>query len=152
MDAYASVDFAIIVTPTNYDPQRNFFDTSLVEKVVESVIATTADRDDKPLMIIKSMVSVGYTESVRNKYGISNIIFSPEFLRKSKALYDNLFSSRIIVSIDGDNDKTSRIFASLLQQGTQKSDIPTLFIGLIEAEAVKLFAKTYLALLFRQFD
>lgn len=147
--AYESADFIIIATPTNYDPQKNFFDTAAVETVIEQVLAATIDKTDKPLIIIKSTVPVGYTESIRRKYNADNIIFSPEFLRESKALYDNLYPSRIIVSTDKDNlelDRKVHIFASLLQQGAIKEDIPTLFMGFTEAEAVKLFANTYLAL------
>lgn len=147
--AYASADFIIIAAPTNYDPKKNFFDTSAVENVIELVMKNTKNRTDKPLMIIKSTVPVGYTKSIHKKYGIDNIIFSPEFLRESKALYDNLYPSRIIISTDQNNvemDKKAHIFSELLKEGAKKEEIPTLFMGFTEAEAVKLFANTYLAL------
>lgn len=147
--AYASADFIIIAAPTNYDPKKNFFDTSAVENVIELVIENTRGRTDKPLMIIKSTVPVGYTKSIRKKYNIHNIIFSPEFLRESKALYDNLYPSRIIISTDQNNlklDKKAHIFSELLKEGANKEEIPILFMGFTEAEAVKLFANTYLAL------
>lgn len=147
--AYASADFIIIAAPTNYDPQKNFFDTSAVENVIELVIENTKNRIDKPLMIIKSTIPVGYTQSIRKKYGINNIIFSPEFLRESKALYDNLYPSRIIISTEQNNlelDRKAHIFSELLKEGAKKEEIPTLFMGFTEAEAVKLFANTYLAL------
>lgn len=149
--AIQSADYIIVATPTNYDPKKNFFDTSSVETIIELTQAASVDKpkDSKPFIVIKSTVPVGYTRSLREKYKNDHIIFSPEFLRESKALYDNLYPSRIIVGTDTDNAQTneaSHIFASLLQEGAVKADIPTLFTGFTEAEAVKLFANTYLAL------
>ncbi len=140
--AYREAEFIVIATPTNYDSKQNFFDTSYVEQVIELVLKI----NPKATMIIKSTIPVGYTKSVREKYSTDNILFSPEFLRESRALYDNLFPSRIIVGTDNKNMDKAKMFANLLKDGAEKKDIDVLFMGFTEAEAVKLFANTYLAL------
>ena len=144
--AYRDADFIVIAAPTNYDPQKNFFDCSAVEAVIKLVLECTKDNAKKPTMIIKSTIPVGYTASVKKKFGVDNIMFSPEFLRESKALYDNLYPSRIIVGCDEATSEAADLFAGLLREGALKEDIPVLKMGTTEAEAVKLFANTYLAL------
>ena len=147
--AYKDADFIVVAVPTNYNQKKDYFDCSAVETVIKLVLEITADNAKKPTIIIKSTIPVGYTRQIREQFRADNILFSPEFLRESKALYDNLYPSRIIVGYDKEDEKTlekAKIFASLLQQGAIKEDIPTVFMGFTEAEATKLFSNTYLAL------
>ena len=144
--AYKNADFIIIAAPTNYDPKQNFFDCTAVENVLSLIKETTEKNSKKPTIVIKSTVPVGFTAHIRKKFGMDNILFSPEFLRESKALYDNLYPSRIIVGCDAESTAVARTFATLLQQGAIKNPIETLFMGFTEAEATKLFVNTYLAL------
>ncbi len=144
--AYADADFIILAVPTNYDPKTNCFDCSAVETVLRLIRDCTSQRESMPTIVIKSTVPVGYTRHIREVFGMDNILFSPEFLRESKALYDNLYPSRILVGCDEKNANAARVFASLLQHAALKRPVPTLFMGLTEAEAAKLFVNTYLAL------
>ena len=142
VEAYKNAEYVVIATPTNYDHQKNCFDCSAVEAVIEMVLAN----NDKATMVIKSTIPVGYTEKIRKKYNTNRILFSPEFLRESKALYDNLYPSRIIVGCDDDSREAASVFANFLKEGAEKKDVEILLMGFTEAEAVKLFANTYLAL------
>ncbi len=144
--AYANADFVIVAVPTNYDSKTNFFDCSAVEAVLKLIKESTTERETKPTIVIKSTIPVGYIAQTQEKLGMDNIIFSPEFLRESKALYDNLYPSRIVVGSDEKNRPAAEQFAALLQQGAIKTSIPVLFTGTTEAEAIKLFVNTYLAL------
>ncbi len=144
--AYRDAEFVIVAAPTNYDPKQNFFDCSAVESVIRLVLDSTKDRETKPVIVIKSTIPVGYTEYARKLFQAESILFSPEFLRESKALYDNLYPSRIIVGCDENTKEAARTFAALLQQGAIKNPVETLFMGFTEAEATKLFVNTYLAL------
>ena len=145
-EAYKNADFVIIAAPTNYDVDRNFFDTSAVESVIKSVLDASKGNQKKPVMVIKSTIPVGYTAMIREKLDLDNIIFSPEFLRESKALYDNLYPSRIIVGCDKNTEEAAHEFGELLREGSEKPDVTVLYMSTTEAEAVKLFANTYLAM------
>ena len=144
--AYREADFILVAAPTNYDPKQNFFDCSAVESVLRMIREVTRDRAEKPVVVIKSTIPVGYTRAVREKLGMRRLLFSPEFLRESKALYDNLYPSRIIVGREEEDREAAETFAELLREGALKKEIPTLFTGTTEAEATKLFVNTYLAL------
>lgn len=144
--AYKDADYVIVAAPTNYDVERNFFDTSAVESVIASVLEASEGQNKKPMMVIKSTIPVGYTASVREKFGTDRIIFSPEFLRESKALYDNLYPSRIIVGCDKSSEDSAHEFGELLREGSEKPDVSVIYMSTTEAEAVKLFANTYLAM------
>lgn len=146
ISAYKNADFIVVAAPTNYDSKQNFFDCSAVESVIELIIKATEGRKEKPVIVIKSTIPVGYTKQIKERFGINSILFSPEFLRESKALYDNLYPSRIIVGTDDENLDSAKVFALLLSQGAIKENIETLFMGYTEAEATKLFVNTYLAL------
>ena len=144
--AYREAEYIVIAAPTNYDPRQNFFDCSAVETVIRLILEVTAEREKKPVIVIKSTIPVGYTKQIRERFQADNILFSPEFLRESKALYDNLYPSRIIVGCDEATEEAARTFAALLQQGAIRHPVETLFMGFTEAEATKLFVNTYLAL------
>ena len=144
--AYRNADYIIIAVPTNYDPKKNFFDCSAVDQTIADILAKTKDRAEKPVIVIKSTIPVGYTEEARKRFGTDNILFSPEFLRESRALYDNLYPSRIIVGTDEKNREKAELFAKLLLEGAEKEEVPVLLMGLTEAESVKLFSNTFLAL------
>ena len=146
VSAYKNADYIVIATPTNYDSKRNFFDTSAVENVLNQIVGMSKEAEKKPVIIIRSTVPVGYTESIRSRIGLDNILFSPEFLRESRALYDNLYPSRIIIGCDDSNKADAEKFALLLVQGAKKKDVDILYMGTTEAESVKLFSNTYLAL------
>ena len=145
-DAYKDADYVVIAAPTNYDPKQNFFNCNAVEDVIEAVLKNNEGRNAHPVIVIKSTVPVGYTESIKKKYGYNSIVFSPEFLRESKALYDNLYPSRIIVGCDNKTQEAASNFANMLAEGAEKKPIDILYMGTTEAESVKLFSNTYLAL------
>ena len=144
--AYTDADFILLAVPTNYDPKTNYFDCSAVESVLQLIRKCTAQRTEKPVVVIKSTVPVGYTQQISARFGMDNILFSPEFLRESKALYDNLYPSRIIVGCTAEQTAAARLFAEMLREGALREDVPVLFMGPTEAEATKLFVNTYLAL------